>query len=277
MSNHETSSLVDSFSEAAGTYETRMGTATRSVARHIIQSLHLPAHARVCDNACGTGAIMEAVLEENCDASVDAIDSSPGMVQITSRLRSEHSWGARVHVQVADSVQLPFPSDTFDANIMSFGIFFTSDAEETAREILRTLKPGGRAVITCWKESALFQMIFEVQRLVQPARPLQSLPTLETWSDERTLRAAMEAGGFTDVKMEAFPVDLTGATMDDVVLSCAENFKGMIGTQWTTEEKDKIYTATMEVLCSRGNHYLSVNTANRKGVRWVAWIASASK
>ena len=277
MTQQETSNLTDSFNEAAGTYETRMGTATRSVARHVAQLINLPAQARVCDNACGTGAVTEAVLETNPDATVDATDNSLGMIRIMSKLQIERGWGTRVQTQIVDSVQLPFSADTFDANIMSFGIFFTSDEYLAAQEIYRTLKPGGTAVVTCWKESTLFHMIFDVQRIVKPACPLQSLPTLKTWSKKETLRAVMDACGFTTVKMEAFPVDLTGPTIEELVVSCAENFKGMIGNQWTAEEKGKIDAATMEILRSRSGQYLSVNAPDCKGVRWVAWIATATK
>lgn len=277
MSHSEISRLTDSFNASADTYENRMGPAVRSVARHIALSIDLPAQTRVCDNACGTGAVTEAILKAYPDAHIDATDNSVGMIQIMSSLKNRQMWGGRVHAQVADSVKLPFAADTFDANIINFGIFFTSDEIETAREIHRTLKPGGKAIATCWKASALFQMIFDVQKLAQPANRLQSLEQLETWSKEETMKSVMQGGGFADVSMEAFGVDFVRPTLDELATSCAENFKGMVGGQWTTEEKGKLEAATKEVLTSSHHQYLSVNTSESKGVRWVAWIASATK
>ena len=277
MSHTEISSLTESFNAAADTYETRMGSAVRAVARHIALSIDLPSQARLCDNACGTGAVTEAILTNHPGAYVDATDNSPGMIRILSESLDKLALRDRVHLEVADSVKLPFPIDTFDANIMSFGIFFTSDEAEAAREIYRTLKPGGKAIVTCWKASALFQIIFDVQSIVRPADPLQSLSVVEAWSKEETMKAAMHSGGFTDVTMESLAVDLVRPTLDDLVTSCAENFRGMIGNRWTADERARIDAATKEVLVSRGSEYLSINTPNSKGVRWVAWIASATK
>ncbi len=277
MSKSETSNLTDSFNAGADTYEKRMGTATRSVARHIVESLKLAPQAKICDNACGTGAVAEAVLETYSDSYVNAVDSSPSMIQILSDISIEKGWGERLKLDVADGIKLPYPDNTFDANIMAFGIFFTSDAAQTAREIRRSLKPGGKAVVTCWKDSALFKMFFEVQNIVRPEQPVEKLTMLDTWSRKETMMDAMTAGGFSDVNMEVFPVDFTGPTIDDLVVSCAENFKGMVGDQWTAEEKSRIAAATREVLCSPHNSYMTVDTAGCKGLRWVAWIATATK
>ena len=277
MTYSETSSLTDSFNTAADTYETRMGSAVHAVARHIASTLDLPPRASVCDNACGTGAVTQAILQAFPDAHVNATDNSAAMIRILSRLVTDHHWSDRVQTTVADSVKLPYAADTFDANLMSFGIFFTSDEVEAAREIYRTLKPGGKAIVTCWKASALFQIIFDVQRIIQPVSPLEGLPKLDAWCKEDTIKSVMQAGGFKDVTMTTLPVDLMGPTLDHLVTSCAENLKGIVGTQWTAEEKNKMEAATKEVLLANGHHYLSIDTADCKGVRWVAWIASASK
>ena len=277
MSSLDGSNLTDSFNSAAGTYEKRMGTATRSVARHIIQSLKFPPHATVCDNACGTGAVTECVLEITGDSYVTAVDNSPGMIQILSDISAEKGWSQRLKLDVADGVKLPYPDDTFDIHIMAFGIFFTSDPAQAAREISRTLKPGGKAVVTSWKDSDFFRMVFDVQEIVRPAKPLHSLPMIETWRKKETMIDTMTAGGFSDVNMEVYPVNLTGPTLDDLVVSCAENFRGIIGDQWTSEEKEKIDAAFKEVLCSVDKAYLSINTPTCKGVKWTAWIATATK
>lgn len=96
FASNETSRLIDSFNKAAATYETRISTATCSVARHIISPLNLPLRPRVCDNICDSCAITEAVLIGDASASVDAIDHSPTRIQIMSTLKSERGWDTRV-------------------------------------------------------------------------------------------------------------------------------------------------------------------------------------
>ncbi len=53
----------------------------------------------------------------------------------------------RVEILCADASATPFADGAFDAVTMGFGIRNTSDVRATLREILRILKPGGRALI----------------------------------------------------------------------------------------------------------------------------------
>ncbi|KAF2233595.1 S-adenosyl-L-methionine-dependent methyltransferase [Viridothelium virens] len=137
-SSDVTANLTNSFNNAADTYERRMGTATRAVARHIISSLpSLPPNPTICDNACGTGAITKAFLDRYPHGHVYATDNSPGMVELMRQNIDQSGWSGKVKVEVMDSVRLHLPDNSVDANTMNFGIFFTSDAQRAADEIVR--------------------------------------------------------------------------------------------------------------------------------------------
>ena len=64
-----------------------------------------------------------------------------------------------------------------------------------------------------------------------------------------------------------------------LVESCVENYKGIVGEMWSKEEKAQLHAATLEVLLRRGEEFLSVNnnSTGEKGIRWVAWVATAKK
>ena len=277
MGKDEGSNLAESFNKAASTYECRMGTLTRAIANHMVAKFPLPQDAYVCDNACGTGAITDAYLSNSQNVRVAATDSSAGMIDIVAKAWSAQGLQSRVDTKVQDSICLDYPDDVFDIQAMGFGIFFTSDETQAAKEIYRTLKPRGHAMVTCWKESTLFRLLFDVQRAISPVNPLSNLPMLERWSDPNTLSSVMQAGGFTNVKMTEVPADLTGETLHSLVKSCSENFHGMVGDQWTAKEKAKIEEATEKLLSEDAAQYLSVDQANCKGIRWVAWLATATK
>ena len=56
----------------------------------------------------------------------------------------------RVEVQTADMRKIPFPEATFDVVVSSAAIhnlYSPADREKAIREIVRVLKPGGRALI----------------------------------------------------------------------------------------------------------------------------------
>ncbi len=54
---------------------------------------------------------------------------------------------AQVEFVVGDAVQLPFADASFDAASMAFGLRNIADHQAALAEMLRVLKPGGRAVI----------------------------------------------------------------------------------------------------------------------------------
>lgn len=274
----ETANLTDSFNKAAQTYERRMGTATRAVALEIVSLLpEMPSNPVICDNACGTGAVTQAVLDKYPQSHVYATDNASSMIDIMERTIDEKGWHDRVKAQVMDSVDLDFSNDIFDVNIMNFGIFFTSMPRNAANEIYRTLKKGGIAVITCWKESALFSIIFDVQDIIKPATRLDSLVFLEKWRDPQALEACVRSAGLSLIKMSQLPVILSGSTLAQLVESVAENIRGMVGNQWTGEEMQRLYMAAEKVLTDHREKYLAVDERDVKGIAWTAWVATAEK
>ena len=151
--NTTPSNLLSSFSKSATTYERRIGRATRAIATHIVTSIlpTLPTHALILDNACGTGAIASAVLQHYPSAQIHCVDASPDMVNIMHAEIRSNGWSSNVSTAVMSGQNLKFDDSTFDASVTNFGIFFFPDPVAGAREIKRTLKEGGMAVVTCWR------------------------------------------------------------------------------------------------------------------------------
>jgi len=80
---------------------------------------------------------------------------------------------------------------------------FFPDRNKGFAEIHRTLKPGGRAIVTSWApvdESPAMQLMFGAVRAIKPdlPEPKRSVGTLE---DPEVFRAEMEQAGFRDVEI----------------------------------------------------------------------------
>lgn len=75
--------------------------------------------------------------------------------------------GHKEYVETAgmDGHNLGFDEAMFDISVTLFGLFFFSDPAKGAREIYRTLKPGGTAVVRCWKFVGLSQSSTKCRRL----------------------------------------------------------------------------------------------------------------
>lgn len=79
----------------------------------------------------------------------------------------------------------------------------------------------------------------EVQRLVQPAESISSLPKFERWADGTLLEAIMEYARLGRVGLEAWKIVHTGQTYSELAKSLTKNIRGIVGNQWTDAEKKR--------------------------------------
>jgi ubiquinone/menaquinone biosynthesis C-methylase UbiE len=174
---------------------------------HQILPLYLPitTSSIIHDNACGPGIVTFDILAHAAEAGIPpptiyATDFSQGMITELQRTIDQNGLKS-VTAQVMDSYNLsPFGDDMFTHSITNLGIFAFPDPVAGARHILRTLKPGGVAVITAWKYPGNIYFANEVLQVVAPGSP-EMLP-LKDWLNEGHLRGIMEKAGFEMEKVE---------------------------------------------------------------------------
>jgi demethylmenaquinone methyltransferase/2-methoxy-6-polyprenyl-1,4-benzoquinol methylase len=97
----------------------------------------LPTPGRVLDAGGGTGRVASAI-RAYAEEFVIA-DPSLGMLRQADR--------TQLGLACANSESLPFPDDTFERVIMVDALHHVIDQRQTAKEMYRVLKPGGRIVI----------------------------------------------------------------------------------------------------------------------------------
>jgi ubiquinone/menaquinone biosynthesis C-methylase UbiE len=104
----------------------------------IVELGGFPVSGIVLDAGGGTGRISHALSGQASQFVV--LDLSFGMLQKAANK------GGFVTVN-SHTECLPFPNDTFDAVIMVDALHHVCDQSDTALELLRVVKPGGRIVI----------------------------------------------------------------------------------------------------------------------------------
>jgi SAM-dependent methyltransferase len=96
--------------------------------------------ACVLDHACGVG-MYAAKFRERYTPHVEAFEyEAPRALEAQAEVP---------HVVVAAGESLPYPANTFDTILSNEVIEHVQDDRATMSEIVRVLKPGGRAVIFC--------------------------------------------------------------------------------------------------------------------------------
>ncbi|MEJ2084486.1 MAG: ubiquinone/menaquinone biosynthesis methyltransferase [Acidobacteriota bacterium] len=141
-------SIQSMFNEVAPRYDllNRLLSARRDVSwrRSAARSLDLPADATVLDLCCGTGD--QAIALRRQAPRILAADFSLSMVDL-----AQSKFSALGDLQptglVADALHLPLPEGTLDAITVSFGLRNVENLEGALCEMLRVLKPDGRAVV----------------------------------------------------------------------------------------------------------------------------------
>lgn len=131
------------------------------------------------DYGCGHG--MAATVFARVGAKVSAFDLSPGYVA-EAKARAEAN-GVTVDFTVADGERLPYADESFDA-VWGCAILHHLDLAVAGRELLRVLKPGGRAV---------FCEPWDGNRLLAFARNWLAYPGKHRTPDEQPLTPAMVA------------------------------------------------------------------------------------
>ncbi|QYJ69436.1 bifunctional demethylmenaquinone methyltransferase/2-methoxy-6-polyprenyl-1,4-benzoquinol methylase UbiE [Flavobacterium litorale] len=100
----------------------------------------------ILDIATGTGDL--AILMANTSATeIIGADISAGMLDVGRKKIAERKMDNKIKMVLADSENLPFDDNYFDAITVAFGVRNFETLEKGLSEILRVLKPGGIFVI----------------------------------------------------------------------------------------------------------------------------------
>lgn len=196
-------SKPEPWSLVAAGYQSETVPAFRQYCRKAAELIGHEPGKRVIDIACGPGTL--SLMLANSAEEITAIDFSEGMLDIFRRLAAEQR-AKNIAIHHMDGQKLDLPENTFDYGFSMFGLMFFPDRMSGFKEMLRVLKPGGRAAVSSWApvaESPVMQLMFGSLRAAFPERPepktnMLSLENPEFFQNE------MSNAGFQNVTVTAF-------------------------------------------------------------------------
>ena len=100
----------------------------------------------ILDIATGTGDLAIILAETNATKIV-GLDISSGMLEIGKEKIKKKSLETKIDMILADSENMPFEDNSFDAITVTFGVRNFETLESGLKEIYRVLKPNGTFVI----------------------------------------------------------------------------------------------------------------------------------
>jgi len=149
----------------------------------LVEAAGITAGEHVLDVAAGAGNV--AIPAAAAGAHVVATDLTP---ELLDRGRADaEARGVRLDWQVADAEHLPFEEATFDVVTSCVGAMFAPHHQQTADELVRVCRPGGRIGLIAWTPAGFIgQMFATMKPYVAPAPAGVQPPPL--WGDLEHVR-----------------------------------------------------------------------------------------
>jgi len=126
-----------------GAHHRSMVGAAEAMVDHLAEFADITSGSRVLDAGCGEGRTA-LQLATKYGAKVSGVDIVPRSIDYAKRAAKDN---ANVDYRIADYNRLPFKDNTFDVVFTLETFTHSSNPEQTLREFLRVLKPGGRIAI----------------------------------------------------------------------------------------------------------------------------------
>jgi demethylmenaquinone methyltransferase / 2-methoxy-6-polyprenyl-1,4-benzoquinol methylase len=111
----------------------------------------------ILDVATGTGDFAIQALSLHPE-KIYGIDISEGMLQVGKTKIKDRNLTDQIELRQADSENIPFEENKFDAVTVAFGVRNFENLEKGLREIFRVLKPGGQLVVLEFSHPRAFPM-----------------------------------------------------------------------------------------------------------------------
>jgi len=144
----------------------------------------------VLDIACGTGNA--ALRAAQAGGRTTGLDLTPELFDAGRALAADA--GVEIDWVEGDAEDLPFPDESFDVVLSTFGVMFAPRHHVAAAEAARVLRPGGRLGFSTWTPEGFTGRMFRALGSFAPPLPPFAEPPL-AWGDEDHVRRLFEGTG----------------------------------------------------------------------------------
>ncbi|WP_299744865.1 class I SAM-dependent methyltransferase [uncultured Tateyamaria sp.] len=145
----------------------KVGVTLQITGEELAETMDMDADATVLDVAAGNGNATLAFARRFCN--VTSTDYVQELLDASgARAKAE---GLFVNYKVADAENLPFEDQSFDAVASTFGVMFAPNQQQSAAELQRVVKMGGKIGMANWTPDSFIGQLFKTigQHVPPPA------------------------------------------------------------------------------------------------------------
>ncbi|QQL48487.1 bifunctional demethylmenaquinone methyltransferase/2-methoxy-6-polyprenyl-1,4-benzoquinol methylase UbiE [Mucilaginibacter ginkgonis] len=209
--------VADMFNNISGTYDFLNHFLSLGIdiiwRKKAINELRASKPAHILDVATGTGDFAFEAIKILKPQEVTGVDISQGMLNIAQQKIGKRGLSDIFNVKKGDSEKLPFEDNTFDAVTVAYGVRNFENLETGIADMLRVLKPGGKAVILEFSKpkgfpiKQLYNFYFHYitpgigKLFSKDSRAYSYLPeSVAAFPDGKNFTALMDKVGYRDTK-----------------------------------------------------------------------------
>jgi SAM-dependent methyltransferase len=136
-------------------YEPYVGRWSRRVAGEFLNWLAIPDEKDWLDVGCGTGALIQTIIETENPNSAIGIDPSSGFTEY-AKMRIANS---RARFKVGDAQSLPIDATSLDVAVSGLVLNFVPQPPLAVREMTRVVRPGGLVAAYVWDYAGKMELM----------------------------------------------------------------------------------------------------------------------
>jgi ubiquinone/menaquinone biosynthesis C-methylase UbiE len=215
-----------------------------------IERLSLPPGSSVLDVCCGAGAsALSAAKLVGPRGKVKGVDLANELLEL-ARAKATQQHLDNIHFELGDMLSLRFPSESFDAVVCVFGIFFVPDMAMAVRELWRLVRPGGQLAVTTWGPNLFEPANSAFWRSIKDVRTelYKSFNPWDRINDPATLKNIFREGGVETPKITAENrLHLINSAEDWWTVVLGSGYRGTI-EQLNASERERVKNANLAFL-----------------------------
>lgn len=186
-------------------------------AGEFVELLEVDNTSEVLEVAAGSGALTMTLAKSA--KSVLATDFSPKMLELL-RARVQLAGLNNVSYAQMDGQALDLENNMVDRGACSFGLMLFPDRSKGFSELHRTVRPGGKVLVSGWatpdKFEALGLFMTAIQKTFPDMPKPDTPPPVLNLSNLSNFKTEMEAAGFKNVKVDFISRELTIKNFDQM-------------------------------------------------------------